>query len=514
VKQILAHFKAWIIALVLLFVIEMLYYSRVQPPRLTWNSFLDLNFAEDETVQRLMAHHKICNLAEQNADILHVGDSSGLHGVMPKVVMSQIPGYKYINLGVATNVGYPGYLNIAKIALRENPNASYLILYTSMIGAVPRKLLWHDTNVLMSEGIYREFLRPLRHAIQFPTLDVRPDILGRTYYIDYWMKSKNILYTSNRGYQVFNSIYQASLGWTRETDVEGDVPNDIFRFLRKTDKAPIDEPPAVRALRDAPRVTDEQFFDWWTLSEKSYFDVAYDAFASLAREHNVKLILIFNPMPEGIRDPMFEPLMDWNAIRNGLDRVKRRHPEVTVTPFDFWPGERFSVFSHVATPYAVLSSQRVANLIKPLLSPKATSEKDVISTGNSLHTSSFKLDFSKPYAGYGFVDINQQTLAFPLRYMNGTEAFIFADVAPIVHPMEIKVAFDKEMELDDLQQLALECNESKLSVLKQDSLTRTITWELPGTVSDKYLGWKVLKFSRRNSSKLIGFSEIQIQPQQ
>jgi hypothetical protein len=98
--------------------------------------------------------------------------------------------------------------------------------------------------------------------------------------------------------------------------------------------------------------------------------------------------------------------------------------------------------------------------------------------------------------------------------MKGAEAFIFADVAPTLHPMEIKVAFDKEMELDDLQQMALDCNESKLSVLKQDSLARTITWELPETVSNKYLGWKVLKFSRRNSSKMIGFSEIQIQPQQ
>lgn len=510
-NSFISHFKPWLLALVALFAIEGTYYLIVRPPRLTWNSFLDLNFAEDETVQRSIAHHKICDLGRVNADIIQVGDSSGLHGVMPKVVMAANPGYTYLNLGVATNVGYPGYLDIAELALRENPGAKYLILYTNVIGAVPRKLLWQDTKLLMSERIDSEFIRPLRNLVQLPTLSARQEVIGKVYYLDNLLKTKREMLTANRGYQAFNSIYESSLGWSRETDVEGDVPNDVFKFLRKDgNPAPADEPPAVAALRAAPRVTDEKFFDLWTLSEKSYFDHVYDAFANLAKAHGVKLILIFNPMPTGIKHPIFEHLMDWKAIEGGIERFRKRHPEVVVTGFDFWPDEKFSVFSHVATPYAVESSERVAGILRKILPPKTATVTQESEGAATEHPAPFVVNFYGPYSGYGFVNEQKTTASFPMRFMRDKEAFVFGSVVPAKHQYQMKVEFGADSAGGELPELEAEINGIPLKVREKNADYHFVTWEIPAEAVNKYLGWLIIRFSRGNSENLIPFSSIEI----
>ena len=509
-NSFISHFKPWILALAAIALIEGAFYAVVHPPRLTWNSFLEMQMGKDETVQRLVAYDKICALGERKADIIQVGDSSGMHGVMPKVVMASLPGYTYLNCGVATNLGYPGYLKMAEIALRENPDARYLVVYTCMIGAVPRRWLWHDTETLMSDSIENEFLRPTRHLIQFPSLQARTDILGFTYYLDYIVRPKEGLFTNNRGYYAFNSIYKKSLGWTRETDVEGDVPNNVFSYLRKDGTVPEDEPAALAGLRLAPRVTDEHFFDWWTLSEKSYFDVVYDAFAKLAKDKNVKLILVFNPMPEEIKLPIFDNLMDWEGIRKGLERVKQRHPEVTVTGFDFWPSQRFSVFSHIATPYAVHTSQRVADLLKPILPPRNIENNPPNAVQPSQESPLFSVNFEKPYAGYGFVNYLKETSEFPMSFMRGRECYIFADVPPTDQPMQLKVTFDRTTSPDKYSQLGADCNGTKLTQASQQQGPQTITWDLPASCSQKYLGWMVVKFDRAESPDMISFSQLEI----
>ena len=503
------HFKPWLIALLALTGIEVWYYSANKSPRISWNSFFDINFAEEESVQRLFAGRKLTSFNDYRVDIVQVGDSSGLHGVMPKVVMGSLPGYHYLNLGVATNLGYIGYYNMARVALREHPSIRYLVLYTTPIGPVPRKMLWDDTHALMSENIYNEFLRPLRHLIQYPTLQARQDILGRTYYCNYWMKAKENLLCSNRGYLAFDAIFRQSFGWTRETDVEGDVSNDVFEFFKSSGKA--NEPAAVKTLRNAPRVTDEKFFDWWTLSEKSYFDHVYDTFADLAQEHGVKLILIFNPVPNGIKikDPILQKLMDWEAIDKGLQRLRERHPEVVVTPFDFWPDDRFSVFSHVATHAAELSSQRVADLLKPILPPKELpiAERTL---ANPLSKLPQTIDFGKPHTGYGFVDANKLTVAFPMRHMRGKEALIYADVLPGPKPVKLTVTFEPDQQKGDLEEILVECNGTQLhrdSGLQQEN---SYTWEIPPTVVGRYLGWLIFRFRRAQEARMVAFSKLEL----
>lgn len=500
--------RPWLIAFLLIFIAEVMYYFALKPDRITWNSFLDLNFAEDETVQRLIADLKIENLTKYPADIIQVGDSSGLHGVMPKVVMAENPGYNYVNLGVATNVGYKGYLDIAEIALQRNPAARYLVLYTSFIGAVPRPLLW-DSNVLMAKRIESEFLNPLRNLIQFPTLHARSEVIGYTYYFGNKMKSREIRHTSNRGFLAFESIYQSSLGWARETDNEGDIPNDAFSFLRSP-KTPEkqDDPPAVRALREAPKVTDEKYFNWLTLSEQSYFDLVYGEFAKFAKRNNLKLILIFNPMPQGIKHPIFKDLMDWESIEKALQRLKFKHPEIILTEFEFWPDEKFSVFSHVGTPYALESSIRVAKILNRLLPPHPQSEnlkKENQYLGKELSS----VEFAKPHAGYGLLNSAGNTSNFPMANMAGEATYIFANVKNHNSSLEMKLEIS-ESSLKDFKkkQFHATVNGENIQNGFLDSAKKTIQWRIPAAIRKKYMGWLVVEIKREYKASNVSLKRI------
>ena len=159
-------FRPWLLALAGLVAIELGYYAVARPPRIAWNSFLDLPFAQTDTFQRLVAHGKIVAFDKADPDIIQVGDSSGLHGVQPPIVMSHIPGYNYLNLSVATNLGYSGYYNMAKLQLKRSPSARYLVLYASPLGGIPRKSLWDEDQNLMAPLIHNEFLSSLHRLVQ------------------------------------------------------------------------------------------------------------------------------------------------------------------------------------------------------------------------------------------------------------------------------------------------------------------------------------------------------------
>jgi hypothetical protein len=425
-------FRPWLLALAGLAAIELAYYAVVRPPRAAWNSFLDLQFAQPESFQRLVAYEKVLAFDNADADIIQVGDSSGLHGVQPPIVMSHIPGYNYLNLSVATNLGYSGYYNLARLQLERSRHARYLVIYASLVGGVPRRILWDEDQKLMAPLIYDEFMSPLHRLVQLPTLAARGSVTDHVYYMGYRSKQRDMPLFANRGYPAFMSVFRESNGWTRETDVEGDVPANIYKaILPGITVNQSADPNAIRAaLRPIPRVTDEAFFDWRTVSRVSYFDRVYGAFADLAREHGVKLVLIFNPFPETSRRPEFEELMDWKAIEAGLKRVRERNPEVIVTRFDFWPDEKFSVFSHIGTVFSHESSHRVGEIMKGIIGNERPAER--ARAGSSApRPAPVEIDFDRPYCGYGWTDQEGTTNMFPLQYVGPrNKAWIYVALAP------------------------------------------------------------------------------------
>lgn len=429
-NSFILHFKPWLVALALLIVIECIYFAAAQPRRLSWNSFLDLQFTQAESFQRLVTYEKIIAFENADPDIIQVGDSSGLHGVQPPLVVSHIPDYRYLNLSVATNLGYSGYYQLAKLQLQRSPNAKYLVLYASAIGGVPRKTLWDDGEKLMGPLIQNEFLSPLHRLVQLPTLAARQSLTDYVYSQGYRYKSKGSPLSTNRGYLAFEFINHMSTGWTRETDVEGDIPANIYKaILPDLDSSKEADPQAIReALRKLPKITDEQFFNWRRLSRESYFDHVYGAFAELAREHQVKLVLIFNPFPESSKQPAFEELIDWKAIENALHRVRQQHPDVIVTNFDFWPDEKFSVFSHVDTPSSGESSHRVGKIMKEVIGDGRPNPR-VQPNSPVTRLRAIDIDFQKSYCGYGWTDQTGATNTFPLQYVGSrNRTWLYAQI--------------------------------------------------------------------------------------
>jgi len=521
-NSFILHFKSWLLALACIVAIEVSYYAIAQPPRANWNSFLDFQFTQEESFQRLVAHHKIIAAENADPDIIQVGDSSGLHGVQPPVVMATIPGFNYLNLSVATNLGYNGYYNIAKLQLQRSPNARYLVLYTSPIGGVPRKILWDEDQKLMAPLIHNEFLSPLHRLFQLPTLAARRDVIDYVYYMGYRFKQRNAPLAINRGYLAFDAVFRESNGWTRETDVEGDVPTNIYKaILPGIDlNQPVDANIVRYALSKLPKVTDERFFSWRTFSQTSYFDHVYDAFADLAKAHGVKLILIFNPLPQSVKRPEFNDFMDWAAIEAGLNRFRQRHPEVVVTDFEFWPDAKFSVFSHVSTLASNESSQRVGLILKSILgSPKPDSRPQTKLLAGDPKV--VEIDFDKSYAGYGWTDQNGTTNRFPLKYVGPrNRAWVYTAVKPGA-AYSVRAVFKGDTP-DLARRLRLSVNElaARKLAFGQEGDDIWAEWQVPESTVDKYRGWITLEFDLRDAlgeadsgNRRVSFYRVTATPQ-
>lgn len=492
----ISPFKPWLWALLTLAAIELTYYGVMRPPRITWNSFLDLSFAEAESFQRLVTHDKIIAFENADPDIIQVGDSSGLHGVQPPIVMSYIPGWNYLNMSVATNLGYSGYYNMARLQLERSPNARYLILYVSPMGGVPRRILWDDDQKLMAPQIYNEFMSPLHHLVQLPTLSARKDAINYGYYLGYRFKQRNEPISMNRGYLAFDAIFRESNGWTRETDVEGDVKANIFKIFFPGIKAGehMDSEAIRNALRKFPKVTDEKFYNWSTLSYESYFDHIYDRFAELAKKHDVKLVLVFNPVPQSAGHYEFSEFIDWQAIRAGLSRLRSMHPEVILTDIDFWPDDKFSVFSHIGTQFSHESSDRVGLIMKKIIGDEKPVKRE---RPPQVPSSAIRvtIDFSRPYCGYGWINQAGTTNAFPMQQIGErNKGWIYMAVRPGAD-YTVRAVF----QADDptfTEGMQLKVNEEKMRKISSGNHSEDlyVEWQLPASVVNTYSGWLTLEF--------------------
>ena len=496
----ISPFKPWLWALLGLIAIELVYYGVTRPPRIAWNSFLDFQFAQTESFQRLVAHDKIIAFENVDADIIQVGDSSGLHGVQPPVAMSHIPGWRYLNLGVATNLGYPGYYNLAKLQLQRSPNARYLVLYTSPLGGVPREFLWDGNQQLMAPLIHKEFISPWYRMFQLPTLAASKEVINYVYYLGQRFKHKDEPLSANRGYLAFKSVFQESSGWTRETDVEKDVPANIYNAILPGLEVNGSVSPEVirKALSGSPRLTDEQFFDWQTLSHSSYFDLVYGAFVELAREHGVKLVVIFNPMPESSAGSGFDEYIDWNGIKAGLDRVSKKYPEAVFTGIDLWPDHKFSVFSHVSTLYSHESSHRVGRIMRQIIGNQRPGEQNRRMIASQAK-GQVEIDFSQPYCGYGFTDEEGETGRFPFQYVGQRDkGWLWKTLTPgsaykvrsVFHAGDPELAGRIQLQINGIPV-------RKLGTGMAGDATYA-EYLVPEAVVNEYRGWLQFEFDLRN----------------
>src|SRR5438046_1406563 len=82
----ISHFREWIAATVFLVAIEATVYARFKPNEFDRTNLLQFAFAKEETSQRVFVHLKMKEFADSSPTIVQSGDSSGFHGIVPRVV--------------------------------------------------------------------------------------------------------------------------------------------------------------------------------------------------------------------------------------------------------------------------------------------------------------------------------------------------------------------------------------------------------------------------------------------
>lgn len=506
-SSFILHFRPWCIAIIALVGLETGYYYWWQPNRLDRNYFLEYRFANDENVPRLFVNDKVREFTYSAPDIVQVGDSSGLYGVIPHVVLSHLPGYKYANLSAATTVGHDGFLNLAQVMLEQNKTVKYLVVYNTPVGGLPRDMLWKKPN-LLSHDIYNQFLDPLHKALRCPSLAARRDVVDFVYYGNGRLRERGAPLANNEGYLMFNAIFRSTFGWARETDNPGDIQPNM--------KAYLDEQ-IPQWLSGKVHVNPEHVFDWSSISERSFYDMVYSRYAELARKHNVKLVILFNPVPESILNAPKE-FFDGDAIMATIDQLRSKYSDVYFpSHIDYWPDEDFSVFSHIATPHAVENSERVGRILKGIIGDATPTPRspDFLFASAPID---LDLPFSKPFAGYHWLPKENDNMGQANRYIGPQgRAYIYTVVKP-GSAYTVRSYFGSTVSPADLNNLTLSTFGQILPKARSSFVDseKYLEWDIPRSIIDRYIGWLELCFSVSGlegappREKTIAFSHVKL----
>jgi hypothetical protein len=505
----ISPFRGWLLALAAFVAIEIAYLAIAKPARFDRNNFLQLQYAQDEQVQRAFVHEKLLKLSNSDPDIIHVGDSSGYHGAVPPIVMAQIPGYRYVNMGVATNLGYRGYYHVAEYMLQKNKNIRHVVLYVTTTGAHPRKALWDGSKDLMA-GSLEHFPSPFYRAFEIPTLAARKRVTDFIYYANGHYRQAGTPISNSAGYTLAQESVSKTLGWTRETDNPGDITPDIWERLLEQNVGALWKQPASPSrddevarimARTLPKTQNETFFDWGKLSRRSYIDAVLSQFDRMVRSYNAQLIVVVNPIPVSINNRALVRSFDLDGIWAEFDDFRKKHPTVLIPRgFDYWPDHKFSVFSHVGTLYADESSERVGKLLAEVLPPRAPRPP-----GDLMPASvpvSVDRTFDSRLNGYGWEDEPKgATAPADMREMGPRHfGMIFESVKP-GQPMTLRISFAGTA-AEKLASLRLSANRIGLKRVAEgdEAGGRFIEWIIPQEAVNKWNGWLMLDLDMRDQA--------------
>ncbi len=344
----ISHFKAWLLVLLIVLGIEMIYLAFMRPHEMDRTNLLQFSFATPETAQRLFTWHKMRAFGDSEPHVVQVGDSSGFHGIDPLLVEAYLPpGTRYVNMSCCANQGFRGYINVLKYMLDRNEGIRYAILHITP-HTMPRPemwdadgaALWGDANItVFGEAIGKEVNAPWSW-FRVPTLAARGDVTHTVYYFGDLFRSRDAPMLDAYPYLEFLDLFRKHRGWTPENDVQQYIdPQECKVHTPKT-------------------------FDWRSFSRKTYIEVVFPKFAALARRHNIKLVVVFQPVGCQLGDGAGS-----QVARDGLRRFMVENPDVAV-PFpliETWDPARFSVPAHVHTEWVPETSRRLGEALRDIM---------------------------------------------------------------------------------------------------------------------------------------------------
>jgi hypothetical protein len=347
-NSFISNFKAWFLCLALIICIELLYGVYAEPRYMERTNLLQYAFARPELPQRLYTWHKLDAFSSRQWDVVQVGDSSGLHGIDPRIVQRYLPGgVSYLNMSCCANQGYTGYYNILKFML-ERTGAKIAVLHVTPY-TLPSEATWGDDGAALwgnesikvfGNDIGNELAFP-GNLLRFPSLASRKSVTHDVFYLgDKFMRRDSPL-ASNENYLQFLSMYVATQGWIPANDVPGSIPSGECEI-----KTP-------------------EHFQWRKLNRQTVLESVLEAFAALARDHRAQLVVVFQPVGCVVGSGVGSA-----SATAALSRFSNANPDVLV-PFpliETWDSEKFLVPAHIGNEWVPDASMRLGVALRDVYS--------------------------------------------------------------------------------------------------------------------------------------------------
>jgi hypothetical protein len=358
-NSFISSFRPLVAALVTILCIEAVTYIRVRPNFAERSNYLGYNYLSPEQLHKGIIYEKLREFGNSAPDIVQVGDSSGLHNVIPEIVERYLGGLKYVNMSCCANTGFDGYYVIAKSILDRDRNAKALVLYISLknLPAVDN----HNGDELVggATNLYDTYASPWSVAWP-PTMALRPDVTAAVYSLGGLLGPEiNQLDQIGTGVVVRHWL-DAHGGWWPEDDQRFAADNPDFDLCKPSD---------TTGLNLAPNVPNSRFYTAGILGSKRFYPTAmFERFADLAADHGAKLVIAFQPHPCAHIDA--EALSILNA---SLTEVVRERPNVVVVPksiFEHGPAAQFTGQDHMRIGYDTANSERLGQLLVAALGLK------------------------------------------------------------------------------------------------------------------------------------------------
>lgn len=305
--------------------------------KISSENIMEINYMKGTSSNITLLANKNSVLFGKEADMITVGDSSGLSGIKPNII-SEMINFNIANFNLFANANYDGYLAVANNALNNMKNVKYLALAITPL-ALPAALDMQFGNYHAKQlnNIYRNKWRFFHYL---------PSIYFR----------KNIVETSYYGLPRLLAGYKYNIS---EPDVNRlDITDQKISkeaIMANKGFVPIERNSGYDKinLNYCNKVIKKYFFD--KKQGRAKLIDKFEDFKKLAVKYHVKLVIIFNPMVCKESSQIADIIAE-------IDKFKKNNPDV-IMPFPFInnrPKEYFSDSYHISPEGAELLSRELA----------------------------------------------------------------------------------------------------------------------------------------------------------
>lgn len=348
----ISNFKAAFAALMAVLAIEATYSVVSTTSPAERSGYLDLNFNTMELFQKALIYSKLEAAVAAKPQVVQIGDSSGLHAVIPRIVDQYLDGLKYENMSCCAITGSDGYYSIAEFMFRNVPSIKAVVLYTSWHNG-PAELASHSAEIGPSEVRLRYAVGWPSHVVMPATLAARPDVLRAVYAPTAELAQPGLEPVDKvSAFASLVRFLRKNAGWWPEHDTRvNSTKHDEWLAKLCTD---------VMSARDLEEAYSRDIFN----RPQPYAQTELRRLANLAARYGAKLIVVFQPFtcPAISEGYLAKRLAD-------LVAVAAEYPNIVIgqPAFEPWSGKRFISMDHLGAGNEDEASRRVGRMVATAL---------------------------------------------------------------------------------------------------------------------------------------------------